>query len=161
MAKPVPKTAGPKNKGGRPSKYSDALIREICIRLADSEPLACICRDEGMPDPSTVWDWMQAKPEVSQAIAHARNLGWDAIAHRARATARGEGDSKQDVQRDKLIIETDLKLLAKWDPKRYGEKLQQEISGPDGGPIEHKYAALTDEQLAAEIARRAAALRQD
>ena len=129
MAKPVPKTAGPKNKGGRPSKYSDALIREICIRLADSEPLACICRDEGMPDPSTVWDWMQAKPEVSQAIAHARNLGWDAIAHRARATARGEGDSKQDVQRDKLVIDTLLKLLSKWEHGRYGDKLAIESKG--------------------------------
>jgi hypothetical protein len=27
------------------------------------------------------------------------------------------GDSSGDVQRDKLIVETDLKLLAKWNPR--------------------------------------------
>jgi hypothetical protein len=97
---------------------------------------------------------MQGKPEVSQAIAHARDLGWDAIAHKARATARGSGDSKGDIQRDKLIIDTDLKLLAKWDPKRYGDKIQNEITGKDGGPIETRHAGLSDEELDRLIAEK-------
>jgi hypothetical protein len=77
--------------------------------------------------------------EVSAAIARARVIGHDAIAARARQTARGKtddegGDSTGDVQRDKLIIETDLKLLAKWDPKRYGDLIK--LSGADGeGPV--------------------------
>lgn len=66
---------------------------------------------------------MAARPEFSSAIARSRLEGFDAIARRARQTARGRGDSTQDVQRDKLIVETDLKLLAKWDPKRYGDRL--------------------------------------
>jgi hypothetical protein len=50
-------------------------------------------------------------------------------------TARGKdaqdgGDSSGDVQRDKLIVDTDLKLLAKWDPRRYGER-QLVGSDPD------------------------------
>ena len=59
--------------------------------------------------------------------------------NRTRATARAKtaddgGDSSGDVQRDKLIIETDLKLLAKWDPKRYGDLLK--LAGSDGtGPV--------------------------
>lgn len=66
---------------------------------------------------------MDGDEEFSAAIAHARLEGFDAIARRIRATARGRGDSTQDIQRDKLIVETDLKLLAKWDPKRYGDRL--------------------------------------
>jgi hypothetical protein len=35
----------------------------------------------------------------------------------------------------RLQVETRLKLLAKWDPKRHGERIATEISGPDGGEI--------------------------
>ena len=112
----------------RPSKYSTEIVQAICDRLATGEPLAVICRSDGMPDASTVRDWQKSREEVSLAIARAREEGHDAIAYRTRETARGLGDSKDDVQRDKLIIETDLKLLAKWDPKRYGEKTQFEHS---------------------------------
>lgn len=119
------------NKGGRPSKYTPELVEEICQRIGSGEPLAVICRDDHMPDQATVWRWEQRMPEVSQAIARAREDGWDYIAYRCRLTARGDagGESKSDVKRDKLIIETDLKLLAKWDPKRYGDRQQIEHSG--------------------------------
>lgn len=104
-----------------PLETRPSLVEAICERLATGEPLAVICRSDGFPDPSTVWDWGKEDERVAQAIARARELGFDAIAMRARETARGAGDSAGDVQRDKLIIETDLKLLAKWDPKRYGD----------------------------------------
>ena len=132
---------------GRPTKYTPELMRSIVDGLSEGQPLAVICRREGYPHPSTVRDWMAADEEISRDIARGRELGWDEIAHRARLTARGEGDSKQDVQRDKLIIETDLKLLAKWD-KRYGDKVTQEISGPDGGPVEFRG---TESELDAKI----------
>jgi hypothetical protein len=130
---------------GRPSSFSADILLQICDRLSEGEPLAQICRGEGMPATRTVRGWMdgdtEAVPaeEVSAAIARARVIGHDAIAARARQTARGKtddegGDSTGDVQRDKLIIETDLKLLAKWDPKRYGDLIK--LSGADGeGPV--------------------------
>lgn len=97
------------------------VVQAICERLATGEPLAVICRSKGFPDPSTVWDWGKADETIEQAIARARDAGHDAIALRLRETARGGGDSSGDVQRDKLIVDTDLKLLAKWNPKRYGD----------------------------------------
>ncbi|WP_226426546.1 hypothetical protein [Xanthomonas sp. MWU16-30325] len=126
-------------KPGRPPKKSAELIAKIGFRLGQGEPLAAICRDVGLYD-GTVRDWMEKDQAVFHAIARAREEGEQAIAHRLRATARGKrpkqgGDSTGDVQRDKLIIETDLKLLAKWNPKRYGDKVQQELSGPDGAPL--------------------------
>ena len=45
---------------GRPSLYSPELITTICDRLSKGEPLAAICRDEGMPDPATIWQWLMA-----------------------------------------------------------------------------------------------------
>ena len=46
----------------------------------------------------------------------------------------------EHVQRSKLRIDTRLKLLAKWNPKKYGDKVENYISGPAGGPIQ---AAIT------------------
>lgn len=114
--------------------------------------MAVICRDEGMPDPSTVWDWQQSKPEVSQAIARARETGFDVIAadclkiaedgtndYMARLSAEGQETgvmyNAEHVQRSKLRIETRLKLLAKWDPKRYGDKTTTELTGAGGEPL--------------------------
>jgi hypothetical protein len=102
-----------------------------------------------MPSVTTVWNWQRSKPEFSESIACARETGFDVIAYRSRQTARGKtskenGDSSGDVQRDKLIIETDLKLLAKWDPKRYGDKLGLEHSG--------EIVTMTPEQRQARIA---------
>ncbi len=121
-------------KHGRPSTYSEDIAQEICERLSKGEPLAVICRDEGMPCPNTVRSWAKEREPLAEAIARAREDGFDEIAARVRETARGLGESTDDVQRDKLIIETDLKLLAKWDPKRYGDRL--DLGNADGSPFQ-------------------------
>jgi hypothetical protein len=40
------------------------------------------------------------------------------------------------VERSKLRVDTRKWILARMAPKRYGEKITQEISGPGGGPIQ-------------------------
>ena len=141
-----------KNKGGRPSKYSPELVETICERLASGEPLAQICRDEGMPHPSTVRDWMSEREDVSRAIARAREDGFDAIAVDALQIAdyglndTSDGEVNHDViQRSKLRVETRLKLLAKWDPKRYGDRIQH-ANDPD-----NPFHSVTDAQIDARI----------
>jgi hypothetical protein len=69
---------------------------------------------------------------VGRAIARARAQGFDEIARKARLIARGDkaAGSTGDVARDRLICEVDMKLLAKWDPKRYGDLLK--LGGPGG-----------------------------
>lgn len=119
-----PKKSATVDKGGRPRKCDrDVVVPKICARLATGEPLTVICRDMGV-SVRTVNDWRKVDAEIAAQFDEARDLGFDFIARRSRETARGKGDSTKDVQRDKLIIETDLKLLAKWDPRRYGDKMQ-------------------------------------
>lgn len=119
------------------TKYNPAVMAEICQRIAKGEPLESICRDKRLPDADTIHRWVTADkfPNIAQDFAHARELGYDAIAEQARLVAKGvENYSTGDVQRDKLIIETDLKLLAKWS-KRYADKQQIELTGKDGAPL--------------------------
>lgn len=122
----------------RPSLYTDEILAEIEERLGQGEPLAQICRDESMPAYRTVWDWMQpnnannVNGKVSKAIARAREEGEEVIASNTRNIARGLDGSTHDVARDKLVIDTDLKLLAKWNPKKYGDKVDVNHGGQNG-----------------------------
>ena len=134
---------------GRKSTYTDDKDKEIVERLSEGEPLAQICRDEHMPGLSTVYDWMEANAEFSGRIARARIAGYDIIAQDAMRIADTPVEGKRVKVTDgrveewtedmlghrKLQVETRLKLLAKWDPKRYGERVAMEHTGAGGGPI--------------------------
>lgn len=133
-----PKTlAAPKKPAGRSTTFSQEIADEICARLTKGEPLAWICSDDRMPSVRTVSDWKSAHPEFSTDIAYAREDGFDFIsadilriadtqveAIIERSTANGIEITRQDaLGHRKLQVETRLKLLAKWDPKRYGDRL--------------------------------------
>ena len=137
---------------GRPSKFTEAVASEIVSRLSAGETLRSICRDENMPSWQSIYNWISDNEEFSGRIARARELGEDAIAQECvdiadNATndwmARLDKDgvsagwllNGDHVQRSKLRIDTRLKLLAKWNPKKYGDKVQQEHSGPEGGAL--------------------------
>ena len=58
----------------RSGKYSAELINTICERLAGGEPLAVICREDGMPSVTTMWAWSREIPGVAESIARALSL---------------------------------------------------------------------------------------
>jgi len=142
-------------KIGRPSKYTPELATEICKRLSEGEPLRQICRDDHMPAWQTIYDWMyrdEALGEngvgLSRAIARARDLGYDAMAEECLVIAdtpkfgqvqhmsdKGSSTTVEDMLgHRKLQIETRLKLLAKFNPKKYGERVQ--LTGSKEEPVE-------------------------
>lgn len=92
-----------------------------------------------MPDPSTVRDWMAADEELSRAIARAREAGEDALSvqcltiadEEPPTTPQGSKDSAH-VAWQKVRIETRLKLLAKWNPRKWADRLQADHTSSDG-----------------------------
>jgi hypothetical protein len=132
---------------GRQSTFTQEAADEICERLSKGEPLAKICRDEEMPALRTVYDWRDADEAFAARIARAREEGFDQIAidcfdiadetsNDTAYTENGERPNTEWIARSKLRIETRLKLLAKWDPKRYGDKITNEHTGPGGGAVQ-------------------------
>ncbi len=134
---------------------SDDIVEEVLARLADGEPLRVILRSDRsrFPGKSQWYAWMAEDEELTKRFRQAREEGAEAIAEECLSIAddaRNDwmgraaegGDEKalqfnsEHVQRSKLRIDTRLKLLAKWFPQRYGDKLTTEHTGPGGGPVE-------------------------
>lgn len=139
--------------------FDQAIADKICERIAQGEPLRQICRDEQMPAWRTVYDWLESESDFAARFARAREIGFDAIAQEAlqiadetqegvETTVKPDGSVEEKrgdmLGHRKLRIETRLKLLAKWDPKRYGDRIQNDISGGLGVTIQ---AAPTDESI--------------
>jgi hypothetical protein len=136
---------------GRPSTYTPEIVKSICDRLCQGEPLEQICRDDSMPSASTIHAWCNGNTkipdDITVDIARARDIGYDAIADMTRQVARGNPQfSTGDVNRDKLIIETDLKLLAKWS-KKYADRQHVEVTGKDGEPLSMRLIAIQQRLL--------------
>ena len=166
--KPRKKPAAKKRKPGRPSLYTPKLVAEICRRLHESdgdelpESLRNICRDPKMPNMDTVVDWLKKYPEFSERYARARELRKDALvdrmlslASKAKSAAFGDpgtGEAGAKVAAYKIEIDTIKWVLSKEYSRDYGDLLKQEISGPDGGPIETA-AKERDAEAEARFAR--------
>lgn len=138
-AKPAAKSKPAPAKRGRPSSYTPAIADEIIARISTGEPLRQICRDEHMPSWMSVYRWMDTDKDFSLRLAQAREKGEEAIAQECIAIADNadndwmevhgrEGETAyklngEHVQRSKLRIETRLKLLAVWNPRKWGAKV--------------------------------------
>lgn len=150
----------------RPTSCTPELVEEICDRLIEGETLRAICRDQHMPSYRSVYRWCLASPEISSRIARAREAGFDAIADEALEIANTpkqgvrteESDDGFKTVRDdmlghrKLQVETRLKLLAKWAPKKYGDKIDVTTG--------NESLNLTPEERKAKLAAIAAAAAQ-
>jgi hypothetical protein len=174
-ATPDSPQAPPKPKMGRPSKYTPELAQEICERLANGEPLRQICRDDHMPSWVAIYDWMVKDDALgtkgsglSLAIARAREVGQDAIAEQIWIDMQleperilSEGGGRIDsgyVQLIKARADIGLKLLAKWNPKRYGDRM--ELAGDKENPL-HINAQVETKSLFSSILQNLELKKQD
>jgi hypothetical protein len=136
--------AGP----GRPRHYSPDVAEELLDRLSAGESLESICRDEHMPAPPTVRKWAAQRveeedgaPSFSAEYARAREFGYDAMAERLLdfglkdyVGPDGYVDNGE-IQRLRLLSDNRRWLLSKLLPRKYGDKVTQEITGQDGSAL--------------------------
>lgn len=126
-----------------------------------------------MPTPKTWNEWLLADERLSIACAKARLDGFDAIAaetlriaddgsndYMERLSKDGESTgaafNAEHVQRSKLRVETRLKLLAKWDPKRYGDRMEIKQTTDIPADLAAAVAAMQRGDIDAQLIRFAA-----
>lgn len=131
--------------------YTQEIADAICARLAEGESLNAICKDDGMPAESTVRAWaLDDVQGFGAKYTRARELGYDRLAeellqiadtpqvgvktvHKATGAETTEGDM---IEHRRLQVDARKWMLAKMLPKKYGDKVTQELAGPNGGPIQ-------------------------
>ena len=130
------------------SKFNkEKIITGLCIWLSEGKTLRSFCREDGTPAYTNIYQWMNDSEAFASRIAHARSIGYDSIAEecfeiadntkmgtKVKESEDGIEVTKEDMLgHRKLQIHTRMQLLSKWNPKKYGDKLQH--SGDAENPI--------------------------
>ncbi len=136
-------------KVGRPLReYDEAVASQFLEYLKDGLSSRKTCKKPGMPCWNVLWNWLDANEEFKERYYHARRLGFIASADDLEIIADdesrdqvpdGRGGYKSDntaVNRDKLRIWTRQWNMAKQYRELFGDKVTNEITGKDGGPIQ-------------------------
>lgn len=119
-----------KNKGGRPTAYTDELAEEICYLMASGMSLNKIVKLEHMPSGPTVYSWIGKYPtflkkyekaQQDRVEKHVEDL-LDAATEPAPHEFRTLNDPSGVAYR-KLLIDTMKWAISKLKPKKYGDKV--------------------------------------
>jgi hypothetical protein len=133
---------------GRPSKFTQELADKICDKVATSSSgLRKIC-EENEIDYSTVKRWLIDNTDFCAQYARAKEEQAEHLADEIIAIADdGSNDTKiikdkqgNDIEvedtewtsRSKLKVEARKWIASKLKPKKYGDKVQTELSGEVG-----------------------------
>lgn len=136
---------------GRPSDFTEEITAKICERIANGESLRRICLDDGMPVMSTVFQWLTRHEMFKEQYAHAREAQADTLADEIVDIADdGSRDYKVDedgrqlvdhdhITRSRLRVDARKWIASKLKPKKYGDKVENTLSGPNGQAISHNH----------------------
>lgn len=114
----------PKKGPGAPSTYTKEIAEEICWRLAQGQTLKSICMLNHMPCITTVFEWESKIGEFAQLSARAREHGTHVLADQCIEIA---DDPLMDPADKRVRIDTRIRLIGKWNAKRYGDRIEHEI----------------------------------
>lgn len=129
-------------KTGRPSKYTEELGAIICERISMGESLRKIQKDEDMPCAASIFLWLRKHSDFLEHYTRAKEEQSDLLVEEILTiadepqpmTADGRIDNGA-VQQARLRVDARKWVASKLKPKAYGDKVQQEVSGKDGGPL--------------------------
>lgn len=132
----------------------------ICERIANGESLRQILETEGLPASSTVFTWLSEDGTFSEQYARAREAQADAVFDDILSIADdgrndwmkrknrddqaiGWVENGEAIRRSQLRIEARKWMAGKLKPKKYGDKLDLNLSG--------SVAMMSEEQVNARL----------
>lgn len=124
----------------RPTDYNQDIVTILCKELAKGRSLRSICREEDMPDLSTVFDWLAIHKEFTEQYARAKEESADAdmeLIEEIGDTAIQEAKDANPKSANAVVSAYKLKSdnlrwgMSKKKPKKYGDKLDMTTNGKD------------------------------
>lgn len=122
------------SNAGRPAIYSDALAKELCLRIANGRSLSSVCRDKDMPSRSLVYDWLadEDKKEFMDRYREADLQRADYHADEMIEIADSVEPDTAEVAKARLQIDTRKWQVARMNATKYGDKQQVDNISSDG-----------------------------
>lgn len=121
-----------------------ATVALLCERIASGEGVNAICAKPDMPSKTAVYARMASDEEFRTSIARAREAQQDAVPDDCIEMA--DAATVEDWQVVKLRIWARQWRAAKLAPRKYGDKITNEVTGRDG-------AALIPEHSPTDVAK--------
>lgn len=115
------------------AKYSLEIANDICERVANGETLQVIADFYGVSI-GTILNWVTKKDNVDN-YTRAREAASDLF--ESKILSRVELITPESAAADRVAIDTLKWIAARRSPKKYGDKVTQEVTGIDGQPIQH------------------------
>lgn len=138
-----------------PHTFTNKTAEAIFEWLASGKSLVAYCERKDTPGYRTVMRWLAELPEFRKGYALAREHQADFLAEEVLELADksriGKKTKKSSdgtletttgdmVERSRLQIDARKWYAAKLSPKKYSDKVDHTLSGPNGGPVE--FAAI-------------------
>ncbi len=139
----------------RPVPDMEKKIEAALVLIAEGNSVRKSCAWAGIEAPTFL------KHVDGEQYARARDACADAqfdemadLEKRCLGVELKEGDEPLDPNRLRAVIDSRKWRLARMRPKMYGDKVGVELTGKDGGPVQHlDVRQMTDEQLHAILAQ--------
>ena len=114
---------------GRPTTYSQETADKICELIARGMSLRAICASADMPAGGTVHRWLAEHQDFQEQYARAREEQADYFAEEIIEIADSVEAESASVAKAKLQIDARKWAASKIAPKKYGDKVEQQITG--------------------------------
>ena len=121
-----------KPKMGRPSNFNRETFAEICRQMAEGESLTQICLKPRMPARTSVHRWLDEHADIRGDYARARELQAAAFVDQMKHIS----ETAVDAGLARVRVDTLKWIAGRLHAKVWGDKVTQEISGPEGGPVQ-------------------------
>jgi hypothetical protein len=132
-------------------EFSQEIFDRICALIADGSSLRAACEKEGMPHRTSFNVWRKSEPELQAqydaACLDREEIYFEQIIDIAdecrvgvKKTTKANGDIEtveiDMVERAKVQIDARKWSLARMNRKKYGDHITEELTGPNGGPLQ-------------------------
>lgn len=119
------------------SSYTPDLGAKFCAAMASTtDSIATVCKRKGMPSKATVFRWKAEIPEFATMYEAAKLEQMYCGVEECNEIADKASQTHEGIAHAKLRIDTRLKVAQRLKPKELGEKVTNELTGPDGGPVQ-------------------------
>lgn len=139
---------------GDESSFTKELADKICQEVSEGKSCRLVCRELNIPQTNVRYWYLHDVQGFAAQYARAREAQMEAWADEITEISddgtndwmtikRGGEDvevpNQEVLQRSRLRVDTRKWLMSKIAPKKYGERIEQRISGADGGPVQFSW----------------------